>query len=57
LYVDALKNTMAMFSPNGVMEADGAEAVHTLLAQSMDTVRNTTIDISKTYTNEFISGR
>jgi NitT/TauT family transport system substrate-binding protein len=57
LYVDALKNTMAMFSPDGVMAADGAEAVHMLLAQSMDKVRNTTIDMSKTYTNEFIHGR
>ena len=57
LYVDALKNTMAMFSPDGVMAADGAEAVHTLLAQTMDKVRSTTIDMSKTYTNEFIHGR
>jgi NitT/TauT family transport system substrate-binding protein len=57
LYVDALKNTMAMFSPDGVMAADGAEAVHTLLAQTMDKVRNTTIDMSKTYTNEFVHGR
>ena len=33
LYVEALKNSMPMFSPDGVMAADGAEAVHTLLAQ------------------------
>jgi NitT/TauT family transport system substrate-binding protein len=57
LYVDALKNTMPMFSPDGLMAADGAEAVHTLLKQSLDKVRNTTIDMSKTYTNEFIDGR
>jgi NitT/TauT family transport system substrate-binding protein len=57
LYADALKNTMAMFSPDGVMEADGAEAVHALLAQSMDKVRGATIDLSKTYTNELVNGR
>lgn len=54
LYADAVKNTMAMFSPDGVMAADGAQAVHTLLAQSNDKVRNATIDVSKTYTNEFV---
>jgi len=54
LFTDALKNTMTMFSPDGVMEEEGAEAVHTLLARSMDKVRTATIDLSKTYTNEFV---
>jgi NitT/TauT family transport system substrate-binding protein len=54
LYVEALKNSMPMYSPDGMMEADGAELVHTLLAQTMDKVRLATIDLSKTYTNEFI---
>jgi len=57
LYVSALKHSMAMFSPDGVMAAEGAEAVRTLLAASMDKVRGATIDVSKTYTNEFVSGR
>jgi len=57
LYVDALHDSMAMFSPDGLMAADGAEAVHTLLAGSMDNVRGATIDISKTFTNEFVRGR
>jgi NitT/TauT family transport system substrate-binding protein len=57
LYAEALKHSRAMFSPDGVMAADGAAAVHELLAGSMPAVRNTTIDISKTYTNEFIHGR
>ena len=48
---------MPMFSPDGVMAADGAEAVRTLLAGSMEKVRGATIDVSKTYTNEFIDGR
>jgi hypothetical protein len=46
-----------MFSPDGLMAAEGAEAVRTLLASSMDKVRTTAIDVSKTYTNEFIHGR
>jgi len=46
-----------MFSPNGMMDADGPRAVRTLLSESMDKVRGATIDLSKTYTNEFINGR
>jgi len=55
LYVDALKHTMAMYSPDGVMQEEGAKAVHAVLAQSLDKVKNATIDLSKTYTNEFVS--
>jgi len=57
LYAEALKNSMAMFSDDGRMSADGAAAVRGLLAESMDKVRGTSIDLSKTYTNEFIDGR
>jgi NitT/TauT family transport system substrate-binding protein len=57
LYIAALKHSMPMFSPDGVMPGEGAEAVRTLLAASMDKVRGATIDVSKTYTNEFVSGR
>jgi NitT/TauT family transport system substrate-binding protein len=57
LYVEALRASMPMFSPDGVMAAEGTEVVRTLLAGSMEKVRNATIDVSKTYTNEFIAGR
>ena len=57
LYVEALKDSMPMFSPDGVMAAEGTEVVRTLLAGSMEKVRTATIDVSKTYTNEFIHGR
>jgi NitT/TauT family transport system substrate-binding protein len=57
LYVEALKASMPMFSPDGLMAADGAEVVRTLLAGSMEKVRTAAIDVSKTYTNEFIHGR
>jgi NitT/TauT family transport system substrate-binding protein len=48
---------MPMFSPDGVMTPDGAEAVYKLLAGSMEKVRGATINLSNTYTNEFINGR
>jgi NitT/TauT family transport system substrate-binding protein len=57
LYVEALKSSMPMFSPDGVMAADGAESVHTLLTGSIASVRNAHIDMAKTYTNEFVRGR
>jgi NitT/TauT family transport system substrate-binding protein len=57
LYVDAVKSSMPMFSPDGTMDLKGAEAVKTLLAGSMEKVKSAEIDLSKTYTNEFIHGR
>ena len=57
LYVQALTASMPMFSPDGAMTPGGAEQVRTLLAESMDKVRGAAIDVSKTYTNEFVHGR
>jgi hypothetical protein len=39
------------------MDAAGAQAVRTLLSGSMEKVRTAQIDLSKTYTNEFMNGR
>ena len=57
LYVEAVSNSMPMFSPDGVMDPAGADAVYRLLAQSMEKVRNARIDLSQTYTNDFVHGR
>ena len=57
LYAEAVSHSMPMFSPDGVMDAAGAEAVRTLLAQSMDKVRRARIDLSQTYTNDLVHGR
>ncbi len=54
LYVEALRSSMPMFSPDGRMSREGAEAVHAILAESTDKVRAATFDIGKTYTNEFV---
>jgi NitT/TauT family transport system substrate-binding protein len=57
VYVEAVRNSMQMFSPDGVMDRAGAEAVHKLLAQSIDKVRTASIDLSQTYTNDLVHGR
>jgi NitT/TauT family transport system substrate-binding protein len=57
LYTDALRSSMPMFSPDGVMAADGADIVRTLLAGSLEKVRMANVDVSKTYTNGFVNGR
>ena len=57
LYTEALQHSMAMFSPDGVMAADGAEAVQKLLAESVEKVRTAKIDLTRTYTNAFVNGR
>jgi NitT/TauT family transport system substrate-binding protein len=57
LYVEALTASMPMFSNDGMMTPEGAEVVRTLLAGSLEKVGTATIDVSKTYTNEFIHGR
>lgn len=54
LYVEALKSSMPMFSTDGVMTDEGAAAVRSLLAGAMEKVRDASIDLSKTYTNEFV---
>lgn len=55
LYVDALRNALPMYSPDGVMPSEGADAVRRVLAQSMEKVRGATIDLSRTYTNEYVN--
>jgi NitT/TauT family transport system substrate-binding protein len=54
LYIEALKSSMPMFSPDGVMAPEGADVVRTLLAGSMEKVRTAGVDVSKTYTNDFV---
>lgn len=55
LFVESLGNSMPMFSADGAMTPEGASAVETLLADSMPKVHDAAIDVSKTYTNEFVT--
>lgn len=54
LYVAALKNTLPMYSETGRMDPKGAQAVLAVFSQSSPEVAKAKIDLSKTYTNEFV---
>ncbi len=54
LYIAALKNTMSMYSETGKMDPKGAQAVLTVFSQSNPAIAKANIDLSKTYTNEFV---
>nr|BBH91986.1 ABC transporter substrate-binding protein [Thermogemmatispora argillosa] len=55
LYVTALRNQLAIFSPDGLMPAGGPEFVLSTEQQSNASVQGKQIDLSATYTNEFAS--
>ena len=54
LYLTALKNEVAMYSPDGRMPQGGPEFVLSVLQQFDDNVKGKQIDLSKTYTTEFV---
>ena len=53
-YVEALKNTLPMYSETGKMDPKGAAAVLAVFAQSSPDVAKANIDLSKTYTNKYV---
>ena len=55
LYVTALQNQMAIFSPDGSMPANAPESVLNIEHQSNLVPQSKQIDLSLTYTNEFVS--
>jgi NitT/TauT family transport system substrate-binding protein len=54
LYLAALKAQMPMYSPDGRMPKGGPEFVLSVLKQFDDNVKDKPIDLSKTYTSEFV---
>jgi NitT/TauT family transport system substrate-binding protein len=54
LYVTALKNQMSIFSHDGKMPEGGPESVLKIEQQTTQSVQGKTIDLTKTYTNEFV---
>ncbi len=54
LYLAALKNTIPMYSETGRMDPKGASAVLAVFSQSSPDVAKANIDLSKTYTNDFV---
>jgi NitT/TauT family transport system substrate-binding protein len=53
-YVKALDSGKAMFTPDGLMPAGGPETVLAVLSGFSKNVKGKTIDLSKTYTTEFV---
>ena len=54
LYIEALKNTMPMYSETGRMDPKGAQAVLDVFSQSSPEIAKAKIDLSKTYTNKYV---
>lgn len=55
LYVQSLANSKSMFTPDGVMPPTGPATVLKVLATVNRNVRSKNIDLSRTYTTEFVS--
>jgi NitT/TauT family transport system substrate-binding protein len=53
-YLEALKNTIPMYSTTGLMDPKGAQAVLAVFSQSSPEVKNANIDLSKTFTNTYV---
>jgi len=55
LYVQALKASLPMYSPDGKMPPEGAEVVLKVMSGFNPNIKGKKIDLSKTYTNEFVN--
>lgn len=54
LYVQALKASLSMYSPDGKMPAGGPETVLKVMSEFNPNIKGKHIDLSNTYTNEFV---
>ncbi|MCL6637531.1 MAG: ABC transporter substrate-binding protein, partial [Alicyclobacillus sp.] len=54
MYVQALKNSLAMFTPDGKMPADGPQTVLNVMATWNPDLKQKQIQLDKTYTTEFV---
>ncbi|MFJ3045479.1 ABC transporter substrate-binding protein [Herbaspirillum chlorophenolicum] len=55
LYVQALNNSLPMYSPDGKMPKGGPETVLAVLSGFNPNVKGKHVDLSKTYTDEFVN--
>ncbi len=53
----SIEVVIATLSPNGTISAEEAAVVKKVLAISMEKVRNANIDLSRTYTNQFVTAK
>ncbi|MCQ4211518.1 ABC transporter substrate-binding protein [Streptomyces longispororuber] len=54
LYANAIESTMPMFTKDGKMPSDGPATVQRVLKAFNPNLKNATIDLTKTYTTEFV---
>ncbi|HVJ43187.1 MAG TPA: ABC transporter substrate-binding protein [Dongiaceae bacterium] len=54
-YLAALKNTIPMYSEDGLLDPKGADAVLDVFSVGSPEVANAGIDVTKTYTNDFVN--
>ncbi|MFC5723655.1 ABC transporter substrate-binding protein [Streptomyces gamaensis] len=54
LYVRAIRDTLPMFTDDGVMPPDGPRTVHEVLKAFSPNLRGATVDLERTYTTEFV---
>ncbi|MER6528257.1 ABC transporter substrate-binding protein [Streptomyces sp. NPDC001508] len=54
LYAEAIKSTLPMFTDDGVMPQNGPETVEKVLKSFNPNIKNAKVDLSKTYTTEFV---
>ncbi|GGX60066.1 ABC transporter substrate-binding protein [Streptomyces hiroshimensis] len=54
LYIEAIKNTLPMFTKDGVMPEDGPKTVHEVLKSFNPALKDAKVDLEKTYTTEFV---
>ncbi len=55
VYVKALQNEKGMYSPDGLMPSDGPSTVLKVLSAFDPTVKGHTVDLARTYTNDFVN--
>jgi NitT/TauT family transport system substrate-binding protein len=53
-YIKALDEGKGMFTPDGVMPEDGPKTVLTVLSEFSKNVKGKQIDLTKTYTTEYV---
>jgi len=53
-YLEALKNTIPMYSETGKMDPKGADAVLAVFSESSPDVAKANIDVTKTWTNKYV---
>ncbi|MGW5772542.1 ABC transporter substrate-binding protein [Streptomyces longwoodensis] len=54
LYASAIKSTLPMFTDDGAMPENGPETVEKVLKAFNPTIKNADVDLSRTYTTEFV---